>query len=278
MSRAPSTSIIEVQARIAEVATSLGGMPDVVSAALQEAMFDLVNHHRRGILRHHQMPSKTRGRKMLAAQLHRYTKRGMDRSRPIEMTAESFGASSTPKFLLNLEHGGRIQTDEWMAIPTEGGIGQLGNERITHRNFRKFLASRTLRVVWARGRLLLIHDAKARTVKGTRIGERSIVMGELRKSRTQRPLLGFEATWNRNLPKQLAKIDRILGMAVTEAGRIKLARGQEASRASTSAYYAELDRQLAGNGGKMTGAVRKAANDAARLAKAASLAKTEGGS
>jgi len=280
VSRAPSTSMLDIQARVADVAATLGGIPDAVAAALHEAMFDLVNHHRRSVLKHHGLPSKRRAQKMLAAQLHRYTKRGMERANPIEMSAESFGASSTPKFLLNLEYGGPIRSDDWMAIPVEGGLFMnKSGERMTHANFRKFLTSNKLRAVSTRRGILLVKEqSRSKTKTGEIKGARTVVYGVLRKSRTQRPMLGFNHAWEKNLPEQLAKFDKILDEAVTEAGRIRLARQQEASRASTAAYYDELERQLAASGGKMNAAVRRAATEAAKAAKARSLARKEGGS
>lgn len=278
MSRAPSTSMLDVQARTAEVVQMLGGMPDVVAFALQEALFDAVNHHRRSVLQHHKMPSKKRGREMLAATLHRYSKRGADRSKPMEMSAESFGAAETPQFLLNLERGGQIAASEWMAIPFMGGLRTLkSGERVTRANFKKFLTSGKLRAVRSgRGEILLVHHVKARTVKGELRGGRATIMGILKKSRKQRPLAGFAEQWNRIQPKHLAKFDKILDQAITEAGRMKLARSMEASRAGTRAYYDEQARMLAQAGGQMTPEVRKAANAAAKAARAAALEKSKG--
>lgn len=278
MSRAPSTSMLQIQARTAEVVQLLGGLPDVVAFALQEAMFDTVNHHRSSVLKNHKMPSKKRGREMLAATLHRYSKRGNDRAKPMEMSAESFGAAETPEFLLNLERGGRVTSSDWMAIPIMSGFRTLkSGERMTHANFRKFLASGKLQAIRSsKGEILLVHQAKARVVKGEMRGERSTIMGVLKKSRTQRPMLGFAEQWNRIQPKHLAKFDKILDQAITEAGRMKLARSMEASRAGTQAYYDEQTRMLATTGGQMTAEVRKAARAAAKAARAASLEKSKG--
>lgn len=278
MSRAPSTSMLDVQARTAEVVQMLGGMPDVVAAALQEAMFDAVNHHRKSVIDHHKMPSKKGGSKMAAATLHRYSKRGTDRAKPMQMEAESFGAAQNHRFLTHLEEGGRVVASDWMAIPIMGGFRTLkSGERMTHANFHKFMKSNQLQAVrTSKGDILLVHHAKARKVKGEMRGERSTIMGVLKKSRTQRPMLGFAEQWNRIQPKHLAKFDKILDQAITEAGRMKLARSMEASRAGTRAYYDEQARMLAQTGGKMTAEVRKAATAAAKAAKAAALEKSKG--
>lgn len=277
MSRAPSTSMLDIQARTAEVVQMLGGMPDVVAAALSVAMFDFVNHHRRSVLKNHKLPSKTRGRRMLASTLHRYSKRGTDRAKPMEMLAESFGAAQTEKFLTHLEEGGRITSSDWMAIPIMGGTREVGGERMTHANFRKFLTSGKLQAIRSsKGDILLVQHQKARKVKGEMRGERTNIMGVLKKSRTQRALLGFDAAFDSIQAKQLAKFDRILDQAITEAGRMELARSMEASRAGTRAYYEEQTRMLGTNGGQMTAAVRRAAHAAAKAAEKASLEKTKG--
>lgn len=266
---------------MAEVVATLGGLPDVVAAALKEATFDAVNHHRRHVLKHNQMPSMAKGgkqgkggQKLLASLLHRYSRASDNAARPMDISGESFGAAQLDKLLENLERGAMITTREAMAIPIDGGMATIKGQQITHANFRKFLAQRKLDIVPTKRGALLVHKARASKAQGMR----SVVYGILLKRRKQRPLMGFEKAWTTIEARHVAKFDRILEQAITEAGRAKLGKQLEARQADTAAYKAELAKLVAANGGKVSPQIKAAATKAAKAARALAIEKGKGDS
>lgn len=254
MSQAPRT-MLDIQARTGEVMATLAVMPPAVAEALRYTAFDAVNHHRSSVLEHNQLKGKGR-KSFLGAVLHRYARGDMFSQRPMDITAESFGAAKTNDILTNLEQGARIQTSSMMAVPFGKGINKDGS---VSKKFKDHLEAEKFRLVPTRSVVLLIKDVGGGN-------KRSEIWGALTPRRQQRPQLNFMERWKHVEASSTAKFDEVLDKAMTASGRTSLARDVEKDRAAYEAYVKKVNELMAANGGKTTGAIRKAAKEAAKAA------------
>jgi hypothetical protein len=258
----------EIRVKMAKVVAQIGLMNPALLGALAEANYDLVNHHRRSILKHHKLPAKSSATRMLAARLHGY---GRTRRVPesfADLKAESFAAAKSGQtfgdsLLIDLETGRSISASGPMAIPFAAMTLQGGARSAAMRRFREQLNSGALKII--RGNLLIRREGR-KPIKP---------LGILVKQRTQRPMLGFYRQWDSVLARHMAKFDRILDLAMTEAGREDLAAravAAENGRAASRDVYREFINNNPGQHAK----ARQVAARASAAARKISLANSEG--
>lgn len=256
-----------ISADVSAVVAQIGYLPPALTGALAYENYNLVDHHRRSVLKHHKLPGGKAAQRFLASRLHRYGSK-KDPTELADLVGESFAAAQTGKTFgrerfRKLEEGGERTTSRWFAVPI--GALQLkspGARSAAYRRFREQLSAHMLVVV---GKGLLIrrdaHDqgAKTKVVK---------IIGKLVRARREQPMLGFQEQFDRVLPGHMARYDKALDLAMTEAGRDRLARDLQTRARGAAAYRAVYDQFLNANAGKFSEA-RRVAKAAAKAARAA---------
>lgn len=277
MSRQGSELVSVALARAGEVEATIGYLPAAVAGALSEALYNMHDHHKRRVLKGHRLPGGLAATRFLASRFFIRGRRTRDVPvRIADAEGESFMAAASgetfgPSALRQLEEGGDIASGALMAVPVdEGRVGVANRGSRTSANFRRLLSQRRLRIIPARrgGKAvaLLVNITKERRVKGELRRSRPQLVGVLVRRRRQGRMLGFHAAFDSVAPRHLARLERVLTLGMTAAGRIALEReGAEAAGARSAARTARAA-HLAGNPADFAGA-RKAAVAAARLAR-----------
>jgi hypothetical protein len=215
---------LRIDARAAEVVAMLGYIPMELLGRFHERTFDLMNHHRRSVLKHHRFPAGRRAQKMLGARLYRYGARTRDPVKIEQLVGESFAVEPSGAFgdaMRVWERGGTVRTSEAMAIPFFAGLsGKGGRGARVSAKFRKLLEAGLFDVAKGRG-ILFEPTVSRRRLKGVegQTGYRSVIYGAARRRRVQPPVLGFYERFQSILPVHMAKFDRDLSLALTSAGR-----------------------------------------------------------
>jgi hypothetical protein len=243
-----------VDTRIGAVVATLGTVPAVLIDAVAERTFDAVDYHQRTVLKYHRLPAGRRAQRFLAARMFRYGRTTPDPKSLAQVRGESFGVEGRGELLEDLESGATINTQRPMAIP----FGPPGARK--SRVFYGPLSVGRFDIAGQRG--LIVERKAAGRRGGASIGERSELVGRLVRRRRQRPLLGFYAAWDRNLPRVTAAFDRDLELVLNEAGRNRLAEnillGRQ-QRAAARAFLALAPKDRPGarrTGGQVRKAVR----------------------
>lgn len=256
---------------IGPVVATLGGIPPAVAGAISEAHFDLLDHHRRSVIKNVQakFPGRRSAAKYIATRLFRYGRKRANLEFIEDAQGESFGVSRPDLFgddnLGNLEEGRQIDASGYMAVPIAAGLQQRAWGATKSGVFGKLQKDGKLRVVYRKGRpALLVADHEARRGRNA-VGERTAVYAVLLKERHQRALLGFYPAFDTVVPRHAEKYDRVIELALTEAGRQKLAQDNTARAAGREAF--SLARAQAIAKGLSAADARKVAADAAREAR-----------
>lgn len=261
--------LVGIETNIGEVAATIGYMPAAVAGAMSEAMYNMMDHHKRSILKHHRLPGGRSAQRFLASRLFIRGRRTKEQPTRIEdVEGETFAAAERGEtfggsVFKQLESGARISASKFMAIPIEQGRFRRGGLR-TSALFQRLLERKAFRIVPARKRhvRLLIHEVKAGKSRGELRGERSMVVGVLTMRRTQPAQMGFHSAFDSVANRHLSRLDEVTTKAMTAAGRASLDRrnqlGAGARAAARSAYREALD------AGKDRAGARKASLDAAR--------------
>lgn len=287
---------ISIEAKVAEAIAAVGFVPAALLGALQGWSADTVNHHKRKVLQlaAQSFDAKDRARRMIASRLFGYgSKKGVDTIEEIEgqsfLASRSDVAQLTAEALEAFEKGASITTSEAMAIPIGSGPGSgrpftgvFANVPIWRGKLGKgekgiATSNRLAQFDFIRGDdgKTYIVDNRERSIRrlsrngqsGDVVGGRQQagkIVGILVKRRQQRRRLGFMQAWEAVWPKQEAKLDAVLDLALTEAGRAKLQGQTNARREGNDAGREAFTQFLSANPGKYA-AARKVA-DAARKA------------
>ena len=269
---------VEIQG-LQEVMATVGFIPSGLIGALAERNYDLVDHHRRTVLKTHDMPAGLRATRWLATRLHRYGATTPSPTTLDELQGESFAAGQPekgildPKRIASLEDGGDVHTREQMAIPFGAGVQHIaGREGTPTAAFTRALERREFDIIdTPRARGLLILELNARRGKHA-IGQRTAIMGVLRRSRHQRKMIGFYQSWGDILPRHLPRYDQAVDMSLTAAGQAALEHRTQTRHAGRVAWKQEFERFLGAHPGNFRGA-KQAAISAARAARSLNLSR-----
>ena len=256
---------------------TVGFIPSGLIGALAERNYDLVDHHRRTVLKTHEMPAGRRATRWLATRMHRYGALTQSPTSLDELQGESFAASQPDKGIIDpdriesLEEGGDVRTREQMAIPIGAGRQSVGGrESNATAAFVRALERREFDIIdTPRARGLLILELNARRGKNP-LGQRTAIMGILRRHRHQRKMIGFYQAWDDIVPRHLPRYEKALEMALTAAGQAALEHRNEVKNAGRVAWKREFERYINANPGNFRGA-KQAATSAARLAQSLKL-------
>lgn len=258
---------------IAPVFATLGGIPPAVAGAISEAHFDLLDHHRRSVIKHAQaaFPGRRSAAKYIATRLFRYGRKKANIEFIEDAQGESFGVSRPDLFgddnLENLEEGPQISASDYMAVPIAAGLQQRAWGTTKSGVFGKLQKDGKLQIVYRKGKpALLVAEHEARRGRNA-VGERTAVYAVLIKQRHQRALLAFYPTFDSIVPRHADKYDRVIELALTEAGRQKLATDNTARNAGREAFAIARAEALAK--GLSSSDARKVAADASREARKA---------
>lgn len=258
---------LRLEAQIDEAFFTLGYMPAALIGALGERNFDLVNHHRRGVLKDvaADFPGGRLAQQAIASSLHRYGKRRGDPRSLEDLQGESFAASSDDSpfgrgVLHVLQHGGVVAARKAMAVPIIPP-GTHGSARAAiRRRFREALAAKDARVTKSG---YIVKDA-------SRGAARSVILGRIVRSRRQRKLLRFYERFDAILGRHLPKYDADIRACMMIAGRAALERRTKMRGVQTAAWRETYAKYLDANPGKFAEA-RRVAYEAAKAARRRSI-------
>lgn len=275
--------------RLEEVVATVGFVPAGLIGALGEQIYDHMAHHRQAVIKHSRgnFNSPSRAGRMIASRLFAYGRKRPNPTSLTELQGESFaaglarpaaGRGDVPfrldaRQLRLMETGGTVNTRDQMAIPILEGANEAGPYKGQWRPaaWRALQQGRT-DVVQRPGRPpLLIEEAETVNRRRGVYGVRSRIIGVLVRRRQQRPVLGFYAQAGRILPRHLPRYDRVIDLAMTEAGRAALDLQHRAITAGSEAYAGTLDQYLTADPGNHRKA-RQVARQAAAAARRRALA------
>lgn len=254
--------IIQPTINLAPLLATLGGIPPAVAGAISEVTFDLVDYHRKKVLtRTEKFPGRRGAQKYLAARLFRYGRKRPDPTEIQDVQGESFAVEGGTRSgaMRNLEEGADIDTSSYMIIPIESGLQERAWGHTKAGRFASLMKQGKIFIMYRKGKPpLLVSRPKRGDPK---------VYAVLLKHRHQRKLLQFYAAYDEVWAKKQAGFDRVLELALTEAGRSTLARENMAAKAGRDVFSAMRAEALR-NGLSFGEAkkVAKAASSAARRA------------
>lgn len=250
--------------RLSQVLATVGFMPAALVGSLSERNFQLVDHHRRSVIKRYAGPGGLRAKRAIATRLFRYGSKPNPNSIE-DVVGESFAAATQEeslfekRSLVRLEEGGSYQAKEAMIIPIGAGAREIRGGVIPTKQFADALKAHRFRIInTARTRGLLVVDYARRG----KVGERSVIMGKIIMGRTQRPLLNFYARFEDVKGKHLAAMEKDVELAMTAAGQAKLQTRLDDKAAERAAYKSALREVLNANPGAFAEA-KKAARAAA---------------
>lgn len=263
----PARPVVELDVKIAEALAAVALLPAGTQGAFRERIYDLLSHHRLSVLRHHGLPGGRPAQQMLATRLYRYTRAETKGGRIVELVGEGFAAAESGEIfargnLALLEHGGTVSSGQPMAIPTGQGRGQFGGGLRTHGNFASLLRSRGLDV----------SPSGALFTSTARGGLRTVLWGVLRRSRRQRPVLGYYRQFEDVQRRHVSKFERDLELAMTASGRIALEERAKEKAHRRAVYVATLRKYLEAHPGRLAEANR-VAGLAAKAARAQGITR-----
>lgn len=267
MTQAP----VQIDVRMAEALAQVAYLPAAVQGSMKTALYDVVKHHRSSVIKGaKKWPGGRRAQAMVASRLHRYAK---ENENDAGVSGQSFGAAeSGVKFggeqLVREESGEAVNSREFMAVPV--GVGRemvMSGIAGRRQQFRDLIASRELRIIKSKsGALFLVRALQAGRSKGEKVGIREQIIAMLTRKRVEPGRLGFYAAWDKVQSQDVHKLEDVIDLAATEAGRVKLAERSARSAAGRAAYTSAWREYLEANPRKFAQA-RAVANAAARAAR-----------
>ncbi|MBY0261987.1 MAG: hypothetical protein K2Q20_06565 [Phycisphaerales bacterium] len=196
---------VEVDVDVSEVMATLGVLPSAMLGSLWFRNVDLLSHHRRAVIKNAQTtwPAGNSGfgggkgpRKFVAALTRWYPGRIKNPTRLEQVAGEAFAFGEDAR-MATLEFGGKISSREPMLIPFAAVKGQTVSA--ARRKEVVAMLRRGVLNLNPKTGLLYADYAATRTM-----GARSVPVGVLRRSRVQRPILGFfrqfDLLWARHSP------------------------------------------------------------------------------
>lgn len=258
---------IGVDAR--QVMATLGYLPAALIGVIVEENWDLINHHRSSVLKHHRFPARRASQNLIAASTQGYGRRRPNPRSLSDAQGEIFmGDVPAPDkfgvgFWRTMEFGRAISARRPMAV-SFAAINAVGAARTRiQQQFRDALTARRFAVT--RGGLLVLRKGR---LSGQRRGE---IIGKLIRRRTQGRLLGFYEQFDRIVPAHLSRYDEFMDLALTESGRESLALYPGWVHSYTKRVFeAQMKKFLDKNPGKDEDA-RRVANKAAKVARRRAL-------
>lgn len=242
---------ISINARIDEVVRTLGFLPPALVGAMRAGLYDMLDHHRRTVLKHvgSDFAAGARAQRMIASRMFSYARTSPNPVTMGDLVAEQFVASRDEQGapigfeeLARFETGGFVSTREAMAIPVGAGLprksGPFQNVPLWQQAAVKAkggLAQFTF--VTRNGKTFIIDDRDSTIKRRRRAGEAEVspVVGVLRRGRYQPKKLRFYASAHALRDRHAAKFDRLVAKAVTEAGLLEL---ETRNRANAAAFAA----------------------------------------
>lgn len=264
----PQKRTLDLEAKVGEVVAQIGFLPPALIQILRVRNFDAMDHHRRTTATKSGLHNQDRARRFIFSRMFRYGAKVKNPLKIEDVQGESFLASRDKskgfpldeKFFTALETGGPVNTNEPMAIPILAGLQKGPYGTFPTSRFTRLLREKGFDVVKTKGGKTLLIDVQQRRGQ---LGMRSVIMGVLARRRIQRPLLGFFKAWDAILPRHLAKYERVMDLALTEAGRQSLARQLDQELAKRGEYGRSLRRAVADPKDPMAAQVAAAAKAAA---------------
>lgn len=249
MSRAGSKTL-DLETKVGEVVAQIGFLPAALIAILRVRNFDMMDHHRRTTATKSGLHNADRARRFIFSRMFRYGAKVKNPLKIEDVQGESFLASREKskgfpldqRFFENLEFGGPVNSRQPMAIPILAGLQKGPYGTMPTARFTRGVKDRSFDLVKAKSGKTLLIDVQQR--RGN-LGMRSVIVGVLARRRQQRPLLGFFKAWDAILPRHLAKYEKVMDLAMTEAGRQSIARQLDAELAKKGEYGRALRRAVA---------------------------------
>ncbi len=259
---------IQANVRMGEALAQVAYLPVCAQGAMKTAVFDIVSHHRLSMIKQAaKWPGGRRAQAMVASRLHRFSK---DNDGDAGVTGQGFAAAVTgtkfgPDQFMREETGKEVSSSEFMAIPIGAGLAMTRSGiKGRRQEYRDLIASRQLKIIRSRGKLLVIRELKGRGKKDK--GLRSQILAVLVKRRSEPGRLNFYSAFDRVQASDVAKLEAIIDLAATEAGRMKLEERVRTGEASQTAYRNAFREFLQDNPRKFAQA-RAAGKAAARAAR-----------
>jgi len=251
-----------------EALAQVAYLPAAVQAAMGTGVFDILSHWRLSVIKDARTwPGNRRAQAMVASRLHRFTKQN---DGDAGLSGQGFAAAVTgakfgPDQFKREETGQAVSSPEFMAIPIGAGLAMTRSGIKGRRDeFRDLVASRQLTVIRSKGKLLLVRQLKGRGK--AQKGLRSQVLAVLTKRRTEPGRLKFYQTFERVQAQDVQKLEKIIDLAATEAGRAKLADRVRVTSTGQAAYTSAY-REFLGNNPRRFSEARAVATAASRAAR-----------
>lgn len=192
-------------------------MGPALAGAVDTWMYDLVSHHRMSVAKHTKLGSRISrgghgGKYWFLSRSFRYANAVYDRGpMPIsKMRAESFVASeSGERFgedrFRQVEYGGTFTSAEPMVVPI--GKYRAGEYR---KQLMQWLKEQSLQIT--KSGFLIRGKWRRSKTRSTNVATE--VVGMLRKTRRERPVLGFHSQWESVFARKSADLDKVAQAAI----------------------------------------------------------------
>lgn len=269
-------NMLELGADLEPVLRAFGHIPPALAGALASRFFQMMDHHRRAVIKYHQMPSGKDGMRMLGAGLHRYGRKSRDVPTSIDdAQGESFASlGSNPgvgrDFFKNLQDGADITSGAPMAVPIGYAALKGVGRRVAMRRFyetlrtRGYIVTKSGYLIDPSGGMYAGSGDQMTVNRKLNRNARTTLIGKLVRRRRQRKLLGFYEQFDRVWPKHFAKMESDIAVAMKAGGIDKLERRNQTERLATIVFKEAKAAYLGNNPGQV--------KDAVKVAKAAAAA------
>jgi hypothetical protein len=242
---------VSISARVDEVTRTLGFLPPALVGAFRAGLYDMLDHHRRTVLKHvaSDFVAGTRAQRMIASRMFGYAKINPNPTTFGDLAAEAFVASREGEGapigfdeLARFETGGQVSSREAMAIPVGAGLprksGPFQNVPLWQQAAVKAKGGlKQFTFVTVKGKTFIIDDRDSTIKRRRKAGEAetSPIVGVLRRGRYQPKKLRFYASADAIRDRHAAKFDRLVSKAITEAGLLELETRNKAGAAAFKA-------------------------------------------
>jgi hypothetical protein len=269
VSQIPTSPPVKAEVKIGEVLGMVATMPAAVQGAMSIGLLDVLSHHRLSVIKAAGLwPGKRRAQAMIASRLHRYTRQDENdagvsgQAFAAAQKGETFGGSAFKRF----EEGAAVSSSDPFVVPIGAGRAMVESGiKGRRQQFRDLIGSDRVHLIRsASGKVLVVRTLKGRGRRQK--GLRSELLGVLSRRRFEPPRLKYRQTFDEVVAKDLPKLEKVVELGTTVAGRQRLRRADALRAVGQAAYTREFRNYLTSNPRKFVEA-RRAALEAKRLAR-----------
>jgi hypothetical protein len=260
VSQIPTSPPVKAEVKIGEVLGMVATMPAAVQGAMSIGLLDVLSHHRLSVIKAAGLwPGKRRAQAMIAS---RNDAGVSGQAFAAAQKGETFGGSAFTRF----EEGAAVSSSDPFVVPIGAGRAMVESGiKGRRQQFRDLIGSDRVHLIRsASGKVLVVRTLKGRGRRQK--GLRSELLGVLSRRRFEPPRLKYRQTFDEVVAKDLPKLEKVVELGTTVAGRQRLRRADALRAVGQAAYTREFRNYLTSNPRKFVEA-RRAALEAKRLAR-----------